>query len=75
MTDDERDERLINSISAALGVNMTVFHDGYAETQNSPADYHDLIVLARLIKAFRSFSDEERMTVLRMTEKIATHKS
>ncbi len=75
MTDDERDERLINSISDALGVNMAVFYDGHVETQGSPADYHGLMVLIRLIKAFRSISDEERMTVLKMAEEIAARKS
>ena len=71
MTDDERDERLIASISDTLGVNMAVFYDGHAKTQNTPAEYHDLIFLARLIRAFRSLSDEERMAVLRMAEEIA----
>ena len=69
MTDDELDEHLLNTISGAIGVDVAVFLDGHSEDQSSSADYHNAIVLMRVIRAFRALpNDSARMDVLRMIE-------
>ncbi|WP_342112173.1 hypothetical protein [Methylobacterium sp. SI9] len=73
MTDEELDDHLLKSVSDALGVDTAIFLNGPSTDQTSLADYHNAIVLMRVIRAFRALpNDGARMDVLRMIEERAS---